>query len=499
MKKTIILWLAAMCWFAGSSFGRDTIYEAENAALLDGIQVIEGTSASGGKFLRMEETGAVRFGVNVEQAGRYTLTIGYRVSGGDTAQRILINGTEYAPEIGFPLQAGWSQIQYSAGLKAGANTIELRKSWGRMDIDSLTVSGPIFEQPEISPKTNTFYQNQTVSDLFIQVEKKQHPLISITHNDKPVPFDQTPVSYIQDAAMVKISADYLATLDTGKTELVFHFGDCEPLPFSLDVRNTQRQAELTIVSFDVSHGASVLILFPTGKSLLIDTGTETMCKERVIPFLQRHHINLDYLWLTHYHDDHAGGQKLLAETFKDLAKKDYRGFTSGERFEFEKTNITILNAYQDGTDENTRSLSMRMEYKGFVYTHGGDIYGQNQDRILRRYTAENQPDFLRTHVYHANHHFHGSVDVPYLRTIDPRLFIVSAEEHVYGRGAYTHHVQREVLPWLNENGRLLEDLLSFEVGHVVIRITDGDVWNYETYKDLDALIPGLSRSEKNGS
>ena len=130
------------------------------------------------------------------------------------------------------------------------------------------------------------------------------------------------------------------------------------------------------------------MLLPTGKTLLIDTGTEQMCKERVIPFLDRHKIIPDYLWITHYHDDHCGGAGLIMEKYKNLTKKDYKDFNTGDRLEFEKVNVTILNSYQDGinsADENPKSLSMRMEYNGFVYTHGGDIYGQNQHQILQRY------------------------------------------------------------------------------------------------------------------
>jgi len=203
-------------------------------------------------------------------------------------------------------------------------------------------------------------------------------------------------------------------------------------------------------------------------------------------------IALDYLFITHYHDDHFGGKHLIEEKYKDLIVKDYNDFDAGQEFEFEKTKVTILNSYNDGDDENTRSLSFRMEYKEFVYTHGGDIYGVNQKRILRAYRVKKDLDTLRTHVYHANHHFHGSVDSEYLRTIDPYLMIVSGEEHVYGRAAYTQTVQRDVLPYLkNMNKRLIEDLLHFEVGHVVVRVSDDANWSYETYKDLYALVPFL--------
>ncbi len=505
MKKITLLFAFILLWFVLPAEGQKnqqtpanpakTKYEAEDANLLDSILVREDSSASGGKFLRMENSGSAVFHVDVNSDARYTIAIGYRSHGRDNAQRILINGKEYEPEIGFSASSKWNEIEKNAGLNAGDNTIELRKSWGHMDIDYITVSGPIFARPEITPLRNTFYKDHTTSDLFIKLDKNNNKLVSITHNQQPVPFEQENVSYTQDAAMVKIPKDYLSTLKTGNTELLFNFSNTEPVKFNLDVRDTPIKAELTIVSFDVNHGASVLMLLPTGKTLLIDTGTEEICRQRVIPFLERHEIEPDYLWITHYHDDHCGGAGLLMEKYQGLVKKDYKDFNTGDRFDFENMNVTILNSYQDGAhmeDENFKSLSMRMEYKGFVYTHGGDIYGYNQRRILKKYTKENNLELLKTHVYHANHHFHGSVDEDYLKAIDPYIIIVSGEEHVYGRAAYTQQVLKDVLPYLKkEHKRFIEDLFSLEVGHVVIRVADGNNWNYETYKDLDAVIPFL--------
>lgn len=126
-------------------------YEAENAELLDGIAVIDDSTASGGKHLQMKDTGSAIFHVNVEQEGQYKLLIGYRSPHSDKAQRILVNGKEYAPEIGFAISPVWTETTKVSGLKAGANTIELRKSWGQMDIDYVTVHGPIKVKPEISP------------------------------------------------------------------------------------------------------------------------------------------------------------------------------------------------------------------------------------------------------------------------------------------------------------------------------------------------------------
>jgi competence protein ComEC len=497
MKKTTFLFSLTILWFTfacdNAGAGQKKTYEAEDGNLLDGITLLEDTAASGGKFLRMGKTGSVVFRVDVNSDARFTISIGYRSPNKDNAQRILINGKEYTPEIGFPASSKWTEIETNAGLTAGTNTIEIRKSWGNMDIDYIAVYGPISERPEISPVTNTFYKNKTTSDLFVKLDKNNNKLASITQNQRPVPFEEKSVSYTQDAAMVKIPKEYLSSLPTGENEIIFNFSETEPVKFKLDVRDAERKTEWTIAALDVSHGTSVLMLLPTGKTLLIDTGTQQMCKERVVPFLDKHQIALDYLWITHYHDDHNGGADLIMGKYKNIAKKDYKDFNTGDQFLFEDVNVTILNSYKNGAgsdDENPKSLSMRMEYKGFVYTHGGDIYGQNQRQILQRYAQKNNLDFLKTHVYHANHHFHGSVDVNYLKTVDPYLFIVSGEEHIYGRAAYTQQVQRNVLPYLrNEHKRLIEDLLLFETGHIVIRVADGNNWNYETYKDLNAVMP----------
>jgi competence protein ComEC len=467
-------------------------YEAENAELLDGITVADDPTASGGKYLRMKDTGSVIFHVNVKQKGQYKLLIGYRSPKSDKAQRILINGKEYAPEIGFSISPVWAETAKVSGFKAGANTIEMRKSWGQMDIDYVTVHGPIKVRPEISPSRNTFYKVPTATDLFIKLDKNGNKLVSITNNEKKVRHQDKNVWYTEDSKIVKIPKKYLRKLDNGLNEITFNFEDAEPLKFELEVRDTSKNAELTIISLDVRHGTSVLIILPTGKTLLVDTGTELMCKERVIPFLDRHNITLDYLCITHYHDDHCGGKKLIEEKYKGLMVGDCNDFESGQEFEFENTHVTILNSHNNGQEENMRSLSFRMEYKGFVYTHGADIYGENQKRILQAYKARDDLNTLKTHVYHANHHFHGSVDPEYLRAIDPYLIIVSGEEHIYGRAAYTQVVQQDVLPFLKDNNkRLIEDLLSFEVGNVVVRVSDGSNWSYETYKDINAPIPFL--------
>ncbi|MBN1781922.1 MBL fold metallo-hydrolase [bacterium] len=476
-------------------------YEAEQAVLADSIQVRNDHEASGGRYVFMPPNrGSVRFDVDVDSTARYRLQIRYRAADGDNAQHILINGKEYAPEIGFPISRSWTEITHAAGLKKGTNRIELLASWGNMDIDDLRVMGPVFDAPDITPVQNRNYRDMPRPELVFQLEKNHNPFTGVTLSGNSVPFTFSPVSYLEDAGRITLPGSFIQTLTAGGHAFHLNFSNTDPVVFTVYTAETCPPSDWTIIDLDVSHGTAVLMLLPSGRTLLIDTGTKSMCRERVIPFLDRHGLTLDELWITHEHNDHMGGRELLTEKFPEMRLKGYHDYHRDDRFDYGGVNVTILNSWEDGSDElgeNSRSLSMRMEYRDFIYTHGGDIYASNQEQILKRYGERHQTEMLKTHVYHANHHFHGSVDNEYLRFIDPCLILVSGEEHIYGRGAYTHHVQKNVLAILKKNHkRLIEDLLAFEVGHVVIRITDGEHWTYETCLDPDAVFPLTVLSDK---
>src|SRR5665213_3677934 len=66
---------------------------------------------------------------------------------------------------------------------------------------------------------------------------------------------------------------------------------------------------LTVYFIDVEGGQSTLLVSPSGQSLLIDAGWPgTRDADRIMAAVKQAGITqIDYLVLTHYHIDHAGG------------------------------------------------------------------------------------------------------------------------------------------------------------------------------------------------
>jgi hypothetical protein len=100
------------------------------------------------------------------------------------------------------------------------------------------------------------------------------------------------------------------------------------------------------------------------------------------------------------------------------------------------------------------------------------------------------PQLVRTHVYRANHHLHGSFSGDYLVRADPCVVVISAQEAVYERIAYTRDFTAAVARLRAAGGRLRDVCLTLERGNVVIYANDAEDWGCSTYAP-NVILAGL--------
>ena len=115
-----------------------TVVEAENATL-NGVTIstnAEGYSGTG--FVYMAGSGSIIVNITVPEAAFYKLVMRVSTTMGNKDQDLYLNGTQIST-LKFPANAAF--FDFNAGnlpLLSGANTIEIKKSWGYMYFEKFT-------------------------------------------------------------------------------------------------------------------------------------------------------------------------------------------------------------------------------------------------------------------------------------------------------------------------------------------------------------------------
>lgn len=217
---------------------------------------------------------------------------------------------------------------------------------------------------------------------------------------------------------------------------------------------------LRITIIDVDQGAATLVVAPSGKTLLVDTGNNGHGPRLKAALSRAGVTQIDELVITHYHSDHYGGADDLVSTpgavtvvnvhdrgdktflpASKLAEPTFVGYETalgnrahhlmrGETIDLDSAMLVTCVAsgsvvlgeqpVHHGADENDMSIGLLIQFGNFRYFVGGDMHEHTENKIAA------QDLVVDLDVYQANHHgSHTSTADNLLADMQPTLVVIS--------------------------------------------------------------------------
>lgn len=226
---------------------------------------------------------------------------------------------------------------------------------------------------------------------------------------------------------------------------------------------------LAVHILDVGQGDCTLIITPDGQSVLIDTGLNSS-EQMVRSYLKNHHIRkIDFMILTHLHDDHIGGADMLLQEFEvsyvvacpgDETQPDVLRLNTalksamdtrktqlikpgiGDKITLGEAIFTFLYVPQADASDNNASLLIRLDYGENAFLFAGDAEEEEEEIFLHSVAGPLlQADFLK-----ISHHGASSSTTPsFLQAVTPKIAVISA-----GSGNAYGHPHEETLQRLRK-------------------------------------------------
>lgn len=202
---------------------------------------------------------------------------------------------------------------------------------------------------------------------------------------------------------------------------------------------------------DVGQGDAALIVTPHGRAILVDTGG-TMGEavdfdigyRVVLPYLRHYGIQeLDYLFLTHGHQDHAGGAAGIAREISVknimLSQEKYTQAVAnllhviprnsviiatyeGQRIELDGVVIEVLHADTgvNGQSGNEVSSVIRASYGKYSFLFTGDLPAHGEEQML-----QSNKDISSTVLKVGHHGARTSSTAEFLQAVAPKYAVIS--------------------------------------------------------------------------
>lgn len=266
---------------------------------------------------------------------------------------------------------------------------------------------------------------------------------------------------------------------------------------------TPTDGTLSVYFLNVGQGHSVLVVGPSGETMLVDTGHWDDDGQHVIDHLERLGIDrVDYLVTSHADADHIGGHAEVIDHFETegegvgaiydpgiaASSQTYESYLDaverhdvplyktldGDSIPLAGTDVDVLappEGYLAGDDRNENSLVLQIRFGAVSFLLPGDAEQAGEQHLLGEYGAG-----LSATILQAGHHGSSSSSAPaFLDRVSPRVAVISsAYDSPYG------HPHEEVLDRFA--ARSIRTYWTAVHGTVAIR-TDGESLTVATQRD----------------
>lgn len=248
--------------------------------------------------------------------------------------------------------------------------------------------------------------------------------------------------------------------------------------------------DLRVAFLDIGQGDATLIRTPQGQNILIDGGPDNNLLFALANFLPWWERELDYVIITHWHEDHFAGLIELLNKYKvknilvtghqptgdflyqtwlaALAKHELNMqiVESGQKF-FITENLywQILSADTTHQDYNENSLVLRLTFDQIDFLFMGDLPIEGENKLLK------QDWYLESEVLKVGHHGSKySSGSDFLEAVNPELCLIeSGKDNKFG------HPHKETLDRLAQAGC---QALNTQNGAIKVR-SNGQTWSVD--------------------
>ncbi|NLL62796.1 MAG: MBL fold metallo-hydrolase [Ruminococcaceae bacterium] len=229
--------------------------------------------------------------------------------------------------------------------------------------------------------------------------------------------------------------------------------------------------ELTVSAIDVGQGDSFFILI-NETSILIDTGPEGN-GEKIVNYLKLYGVEeLDYLIITHNHDDHNGSLRELKKriAIKNLLIPDETINITGMTLNISGATLEFLGPISKSKNLNNMSLIIKLTYMEVSVLFTGDAEQDEELSLLRVYPSEK----LKADILKVSHHGSETSSVSaFIAAVSPRIALISC-----GKDNEHGHPSQVTLDTLANVGA---EIYRTDKDGTIVITTDGEVDDLSVY------------------